>query len=51
MAVFKNIEAYMEYKESLASGGWRGYQEYQEKFATCRGEELYSDIELNNPNN
>tara|TARA_B100001063_G_scaffold178469_1_gene167417 strand:- start:97 stop:873 length:777 start_codon:yes stop_codon:yes gene_type:complete len=51
LAVFKDIESYMKYKESLASGGWRGYREYQKNFATCRGEELFTDIELNNPNN
>ena len=51
IAIFEDIEAYMEYKESFASGGWKGYVEYNENFATCRGEELYSDIVLNDPNN
>lgn len=51
IAIFKDIESYMEYKESFASGGWKGYVDYNENFASCRGEELFSDIVLNDPNN
>lgn len=51
LAVFKNIENFMEYKESFANGGWRGYREYNETYASCIGEELYSEKILNNPNN
>ena len=41
----------MEYKEAFAAGGWVDYIDYTENYASCTGEELYSEQILNRPKN
>ena len=38
-------------QEAFAAGGWEGYLDYTENYASCNGEELYSEEVLNFPEN
>ena len=51
LGFYDDIESFMEYKEAFASGGWEDYYDYTENYASCSGEELYSDKVLNFPKN
>ena len=51
LGLFNDVESFMEYKESFAAGGWKGYLDYTENYATCNGEELFTEEVLNSPDN
>ena len=43
--------SYKKYKEAFAAGGWVDYVDYTDNYASCIGEELYSEQVLNFPKN
>ena len=51
LAVYPNIESAQIYQQSLSSGGWQSYRDYQRDFATCKGESYMIEKVLNDPNN
>ncbi len=51
LGIYDDVESFMEYKEAFAAGGWEGYYEYTDNYASCSGEELYSEQVLNFPQN
>lgn len=51
LGFYRDVESFMEYKEAFAAGGWEGYLDYTENYASCNGEELYSEEVLNFPEN
>ena len=51
LGIYNDVESFMEYKEAFAAGGWVDYIDYTENYASCTGEELYSEQILNRPKN
>jgi hypothetical protein len=51
LGFYNDVESFMEYKEAFAAGGWEGYYDYTDNYASCNGEELYSEEVLNFPEN
>ena len=45
--IFPNVEAVMKHQNTIAQGGWKHYRDYEENFATCRGEDLNTAQVLN----
>ena len=45
--IFPNFEAAMKHQNTIAQGGWKHYRDYEENFATCRGEDLNTAQVLN----
>ncbi len=48
---FPNIEASQEYQQNLSNGGWKGYRDYNENYATCNGDAFMIEKVLNRPRN
>jgi len=49
LGIYDDVESFMEYKDAFAAGGWVNYIDYTENYASCIGEELYSEQILNRP--
>ena len=51
LSFYDDVESFMKYKEAFADGGWVDYVDYTDNYASCIGEELYSEQVLNFPKN
>lgn len=49
LGFYDDVESFMKYKEAFAAGGWADYVDYTDNYASCSGEELYSEEVLNFP--
>tara|TARA_B100000214_G_scaffold320111_1_gene255136 strand:- start:1469 stop:2242 length:774 start_codon:yes stop_codon:yes gene_type:complete len=50
IVIYPDMEAAQIYQQAQSDGGWRDYNSYQEKFATCRGDSFFIENVINNPN-
>jgi len=49
VVVYPDFESAMKRQKSLADGGWKGYRDYQENYASCSGESLLVEEILHRP--
>ena len=49
LAIYPDIESFMERRKMEVDGGWRGLREYYQTYADCSGEQLMSETVMLRP--